>query len=139
MRKALLLGGVVVLLFVAVLTACSDGLSAVDDDPLADRDDYYVHGITYQMDPLYPPIPHEANVGLRHVYTSPFTTYISMTESDEETGYYEFLLNELDEGWYACDAWAIIGTELWRGSSSNFHWDSEKPDDFIRDIYMYEQ
>jgi hypothetical protein len=127
----------VVVLLLAVLTACSDGLAPEDDDPLADRDDYFVYGIVYLVDPPDPPVPHEADVGLRHVYTSPFTTYIDRTTSDEGTGYYQFPLDGLDTGWYACDAWVVIGDTRWKGSSSNFYWKSYDPESFERDIYMY--
>jgi hypothetical protein len=139
MRKALLLGGGVVVLLFAALTACSDGLSAGDDDPLADRVDYYVYGITYLMNPPDLPDPHEADVGLRHVYCDPWSTYIYTGESNEETGYYEFLLNELDTAWYATDAWFESAAGRWQGSSSDFYWNSSLPQNFIRNIYMYKQ
>jgi hypothetical protein len=127
-------GGVVVLIFTA-LTACSDGLAPGTDDPLADRDDHYVYGITYQMfTPIYG-IPHGADVGLRHVYVSPYTTYIYLGESDED-GNYEFLLNELDYGWYACDAWYEEDDDRWQGSSADFNWQGAN-EDFERDIYMF--
>jgi hypothetical protein len=44
MRKALILGGGVVVLLLAALTACADGLSPGDDDPLADRYEYTAYG-----------------------------------------------------------------------------------------------
>ncbi len=71
------------------------------------------------------------------MYTSPFTTYIDTTTSDEETGYYEFLLGNRDTGWYACDAWYEEDTDRWEGSSTQFYWDNEDRQNFIRDIYMY--
>ncbi|MCX7021056.1 MAG: hypothetical protein NTW26_02055 [bacterium] len=138
MRKLLILGGGVVVLLFAALTACSDGLSAGDDDPLADRVDYIVYGITYQMISAIYGIPHEAEVGLRHVYANPYTTYIYTTTSDEDTGYYEFLLNQLDTAWYACDAWFEEGNSRWQGSSSDFFWNKADPHSFPRDIKMYE-
>jgi len=132
-------GGEGVVLLIAALTACSDGLSVGDDDPLADREDHYVFGITYLMNLPNPPIPHGADVGLRHVYCAPWSTYIYTGESDEETDYYEFLIDELDDGWYACDAWFESGAGRWQGSSSDFHWASGNPNSFERDIHMYKQ
>ncbi len=118
-------GGVVVLLF-AALTACSDGLSAGEDDTLANRDDWIVHGTVYLGQ-----YPHAANVGLRHVYTSPFTDYVKQTTAGQ-TGYYEFTLDELDTGYYVCDAWYQTSS----GSSTQFYWDTESPDNFLRYIHM---
>jgi hypothetical protein len=122
MRKALLLGGVVLLF--AALTACSDGLSTGDDNPLSDRDSD-VHGTVYLVN-----TPHTASVGLRHVYTDPYSTYLMQTTAGQ-SGYYSFDITGLDYGWYACDAWY----NAFRGSSSDFEWQGSGS--FTRDIHMY--
>jgi len=128
----------VIILLIAGLVACSDGLSAGADDPLADRVNYIVYGITNVCSETPPPIPHGADVGLRHLSVSPFTFYIYTTTSDEETGYYEFPLNQLDTGWYTCDAWFVEDDTRWQGSCSDFHWISGQGENFERDICMFE-
>ena len=115
-----------IILLIAGLVACSDGLSVGDDDPLANRDNWIVHGTVYLGD-----YPHAANVGLRHPYTAPFTTYLKETTAGQ-TGYYVFTLDDLDTGWYACDAWY----QTYSGSSTQFYWDTEGPDNFLRYIHM---
>ncbi|MCX7021186.1 MAG: hypothetical protein NTW26_02720 [bacterium] len=132
MRKALLLGGVVLLF--AALTACSDGLSTGADDPLADRADYYVYGTVY----IPPTSPHTATVGLRHVYTEPGGTYLKETTAGQN-GYYQIYLGDLSYCWLACDAWYEEDDTRWQGTSSDFYWDGDLYPDYHQNIIMYEQ
>jgi hypothetical protein len=136
MRKILFLGGGVVVLLLAALTACSDGLAPGDDDPLADRWIYVVHGITYleYSDNYY--IPHVAFVGLRSVLTSPFGSYIRWKYSNKDTGYYELGLDDLDEGYYITDACYDTATKRWEGSGDAFYWDPNDKYSVECDIYM---
>ncbi|MCX7022509.1 MAG: hypothetical protein NTW26_09610 [bacterium] len=127
MRKSLILGGAVVVILFAALTACSDSLSTGADNPLADRDTYTVSGTVYLGG-----YGHTATVGLRHMYTSPFTDYIEETTASQ-SGHYELPLGNLDSGWYACDAWF----QTYSGSSTQFYWDSNNPHYFYNyNIYM---
>jgi len=130
-------GGVIILLF-AALTACSDGLSAGDDDPLADKAEHTVSGITFlQVDPPIYWIHHGANVGLRLLSTP--DDYIYTDISDEETGYYSFPLEGLDNGYYVVDGGYSNATTEWFGTSASFEWNSGYPGIFTRHVWMYEQ
>jgi len=137
MRRSLILGGGLVVLLLATLTACTDGLVTGDEDPLADRDNYYVYGTVYLVDPPELPVPHVADVGLRHVYTEPGGTYLKETTAGQN-GYYEIYLGDLSYCWLACDAWYEEDDTRWQGSSSDFYWDGDPYPAYNRNIFMYE-
>jgi hypothetical protein len=141
MRNSLIVGGGVVLL-IAALTACSDSLSTGEDNPLSDTRGFIVHGTTYleNIVPPYQPqwIAHGANVGLRLMEDDP-GDYIYEDISDEQTGYYEFNLIDLDYDWYVVDAWYENATTEWFGTSWYFHWDGELYPAFSRNVYMLKQ
>jgi|GEM_PF-3655845 len=124
MRKALLLGGGLVILLFAALVACSDGLSTGADNPLADKGEWVVYGYTFLENTNPPPywVAHGTNVGLRSAVFPP-GCYIDTKISDEQTGYYSFPLEELNYGNYAVDGWYANATTEWWGSTS-FTWDS---------------